>query len=103
MMKYSKGPVELGKGIPARIQKKLGPKSNSAVATDAACHRAGNECLHLDVDELRSRPIAAQNVRVWCVPHRDHGSVAATTKLSCNEELAGVPPVRLIVLGAHYG
>lgn len=30
MMKYSNGDFDVGKGIPARTQKKLGPKGRSA-------------------------------------------------------------------------
>ena len=57
-------------------------------------------CLHLNVDKLGPRDVAAQDVGVGCIAERDNGVIAPTAQLSCNEELAGVTSECLV--GSHW-
>ena len=63
---------------------------------------AWDEGLHLDVHESRPLQVAAQDVRIRRVAHRDHGREPSTAQLAGHEELAGIAASALVLFG-HDG
>ena len=64
---------------------------------DATRLIAGQICLHLNVDETGSIPIAAENVNVGCIAEGHNCRIASAAELACNKELARVTSECLIV------